>query len=681
MKNIFFAIVLFTILSSCSENKRLIKKAEIATGRMEYQKAIGYYDQVLEKDKESYRANTGKGIVLSDFMGKYDVAIPYLEKALSLSPKKDTLVKINYNLGKAYHYTGNYNKALYYYGRVTPYNETGDSDADPYLNKRIADCKYALKNTDIGPENEQNVKNAGNMINTENPEYAPVSAGNNLYFTSKKQDDEKEKVNGWDGKYFESMYVSSFINNNFSKPERYTIPDLDENSKFQKHNEAVISVADKDKKMYIYRDGKIYEANIDDPASEASIMDKTINFSRFQNHASVSGDGKILFFTGESKNGKGGTDIYSTAKDKNGKWSEPQILDTTIVNTIFNEEAPFYSESGVLYFSSDGLPGYGGFDIYKTSLKDGKWTTPENLGQPINSPGDDIFFVLNRNSPDGYYSSNRIGGFGDMDIYHVHYVSTEIPECSPEKSNLLAINHAVSTNENPGYYFVLKMPDGFEKNVRSIEWKINDSILSHVSEQFQYKFNKPGNYKLNAKVVVYCDTCPSMLTLCSEKRITIEEVVIDPPLANIIISDDIKNEGYLNSDQLAAINYNSTPLYFGYDQHLLREDAIMILNNNIKVLKKNKDLAIDIIGFTDSRGSIAYNQKLAEKRINSVKRYLLSHGISKNRIIASYALGETKLTICTDNMPCEEEQHQLNRKVEINVMHNIPKKRLTSVKK
>ncbi|MBA3971918.1 MAG: tetratricopeptide repeat protein, partial [Bacteroidetes bacterium] len=196
----------------------MIRKAEVATDRMEYTKALAYYDQALEKDNNNYHANTGKGIILSEFMERYDMALPYLEKALSLSPKKDTLVKINYNLGKGYHYLENYNKALYYYSRVSPHNEVDNSDYDPYLNKRISDCNYAMAHSTVAPKGEQNIINVGNSINSELPEYAAVPAGDNLYFTSKKKDDEKENINAWDGKYFESMYVSKVNNDIFTTP-------------------------------------------------------------------------------------------------------------------------------------------------------------------------------------------------------------------------------------------------------------------------------------------------------------------------------------------------------------------------------------------------------------------------------------------------------------------------------
>lgn len=679
MKTTIISLLALLLLISCSETKRLIRKAEISTGQMHYQKALAYYDKVLEKDNDSYRANAGKGIVLSEFMEQHDNAIPYLEKALMFGPK-DTLVKIHYNLGKGYHHLGNYNKALYHYRKIIPHNNIEDKDYDAFLDKRISDCKYALGHAEIEPHNEQNIKNIGNIINSEYSEYAAVSAGNNLFFTSRKKDDEKEKVNGWDGKYFESIYVSSWENEAFSVPERYTIPSLDEKSKFQKYNEAVISISSEEEKMFIYRDGKIYESNLNDPTAKATEMDRTINFSRFQNHAAVSGNGNILFFTSESKDGKGGTDIFQSVKNINGQWSAPILLDTTIINTPFNEESPFYAENGTLYFSSNGLPGYGGYDVYKTRLVNGKWTIPQNLGQPVNSPGDDLFFTLKKNSPDGYYSSNRTGGFGDMDIYHVHYVSNEIPDCQSEKEHLLTINFAQSINENPAYYIMLKLPDEYSKNIRSYTWTINDSLLADTAEQFQYRFNSPGNYKLAAKVLLYCDTCPSMMAMCTEKTIIIEDTY--QPLAENLAADITENDNYLSSEELKNIDWDISPIYFDYNEYLLKENAVNTLNQNIEVLKNHRNFVIEITGYTDSRGSSIYNMELSAKRVNSVRRYLLSKGISDGRIIATYSLGESKLANnCSDYIECEEQQHQLNRRVEINVMENMPAKILTGIQK
>ncbi len=134
-----------------------------------------------------------------------------------------------------------------------------------------------------------------------------------------------------------------------------------------------------------------------------------------------------VYFTSDSEKGFGGSDIYMRVKQPSGDWGKPENLGPRI-NTPFDEEAPFVTTDGkTLYFSSKGLPGYGGFDIYKSVFEDGKWSVPENLGQPINSPADDIFYVTSEtDDATAYFSSSRKGRFGGMDIYKIYFSDSKI---------------------------------------------------------------------------------------------------------------------------------------------------------------------------------------------------------------------------------------------------------------
>jgi len=649
MKKLLILTPTFLLLLSCSQEKRLIHKAEVATERMEYDQAIAYYDEVLEKNSNSYRANAGKGMVLSEFTEQYDKAIPYLEKALSESPK-DTLANLNYNLGKSYHITAQYNKALVYYGKLKNYNEVGDPTFGYVLTKSIADCNYALAHPKVAEPSEQNIKNVGTPVNTPMPEYGAVMVGNDMIFTSKRKDDEKEKKNGWDGKYFESMYISTLQDGKFTEPRRYTLPDLDENSEFQKHNEAVISASPDGKKLYVYRDAEIYEADITNPKLEPDNMGRSINFARFQSHAYLAGNNDKLFFTSESKRGLGGTDIYVSDK-VDGKWTKPVLLDTGVVNTDFNEDAPYYSADGTLYFSSNGLPGYGGYDVYKTRYVDGHWTTPENLGQPVNSPADDIFFVLNGNTSNGYYSSARVGGSGNMDIYKVHYVSPETPECETNDP-MLAIDASPIENSVYNYKVALQMPA--EYTAKSFSWTLNGQPMQETTQNFDYSFAGPGTYTITAKAVLTCDTCPVLHAACTEKTLSVGDNMFAKT------QDSIKQ---FNS--MMSLN----TVYFDYDRSNLRSDAISVLEKNIAILKGDKNLNFVITGHADSRGREDYNKHLSVQRADAVKQYLVNKGISRRRISGVYGAGETPLANgCADEVPCTEEQHQENRRVEFKVV-------------
>lgn len=686
MKKIIYIPIILSILFmvSCSEEKKLIRKASNAVDVYDYDKAISYYDQILAKDSNNFAANAGKGVVLSEYMSKYDKAIPYLEKANKKSPGK-TSMKINNDLGKSYHYIGNYPRALYFYGKSTTDNKEDSPDYDILLSKRIADCKFAMENPEINPPELQSVKNVGSVINTDMPEYGPLYTNGKLIFTSKRKDTPKEKKNGLDRRYFESMYISNVNNNSFSAPRRFTLPDKGNDSKFPKGGESAVSISADGKTLYIFKGGKLYEADMNDSTKNEKKLSNNINFSPLQGHAFITNDGKMLLFTAESQNGRGGTDIYKSLKQENGEWSDPSLLPYNI-NTDYNEDAPFLTEDGTLFFASNGHPGYGGYDVYKTHMENGQWTDPVNLGQPINTPGDDIYMALKPNSSYGYYSSSRKGGYGDMDIYNVHYVSTEIPQCK-SIDTLFVINATPAIDSQTSYTFAVNVPEQYKNNVKSISWTINDEILTVTTDNIEYAFPGNSTYKVSAKAIVYCDTCPTLLALCAEKEIIIGQNILvanTEPVNDGKINETPKKptvntaKGELSDSQLQALGWNTTPDYFDFNKYELRQDAKRILDQNISILKNNRDLTLVIMGYADSRGASGYNKELSAKRANRVKQYYVENGISKKRITAIIAYGESMIENgCVDNVECSEEKHQLNRKVDFKVSGNP--KLITSV--
>jgi outer membrane protein OmpA-like peptidoglycan-associated protein/tetratricopeptide (TPR) repeat protein len=672
----FIALSFSLGIISCSQEKILIRKASNAVDVYDYDKAISYYDQILAKDSNSFYANAGKGIVLSEYMGKYDKAIPYLEKA-SKNPKKASM-KINNDLGRSYHYVGNYPRALDFYDKVAQVNNEDSEDYDYFLSKRISDCRYALEHPEVASVEEQSYKNIGPVINTDMPEYGAIYKNDELLFTSKRQDTPKEKKNGLDGRYFESMYVSTIKDGSYSAPRRYTLPDKGKESNFKRGSESALSISPDGKTLYVFRRGKIYEADLTDSTKGDRKMSRVVNISDFQSYATISPDGKMLLFASDSENGRGGTDLYKCIKDENGKWGKPELLN---INTDNDEDAPFIAEDGTLFFASNGLVGYGGYDIYKSKYENGFWSTPINIGQPLNTPGDDIYFTLNPHSSNGYYASSRMGGYGDMDIYQIRYVSNEVPECKTIDAQFV-INGVQKEGTELSYALSLTIPEAYKNNIKSISWKVNDETLSQTTETIEYAFPGANTYKVSAKVIAYCDTCPAFVAMCSEK-----EMVVGQP-AFVSNTDSVNKtrtstainlaSGDLTDEQLLAMGWNNASYYFDYDQSILCEDAKVVLNQNINMLKKNKDLVVVINGYADSRGTNDYNKNLSLKRANTVKQYMVKSGISRNRITAVNGYGENMITNgCDDNTPCTDEQHQINRKVDFKVSNN--NKFITSV--
>lgn len=714
MRKIITLVLCALLFSFCSEEKKLLRKASTAVDQSNFDKAIVYYDLIIHKDENSYFGNAGKGIVLSEFMGRHEQAIPYLEKAIQNSPPEKSKPVVQGNLAKSYHFIGNFKRALEYYGTIE--NNPDFGDYDEFLTKRIADCKYALAHPEMALAENQAVDNLGTTVNSENPEYTPVYSGNKLYFTSKRQDDPSEKKNGIDGKYFESVYEAERSGNGWSNPKKVQLGETPGMGK--KYGEAIASASPDGKTLYIYKGGKIFSTQVDDPGHKMTEMDKSVNFASLQNHVAVSPDGNTMYITSESDKGRGGSDIYYCEKRTDGTWGDPIPMGHGI-NTPFDEEAPYVNENGVLFFSSNGHPGYGGFDIYRTSKVNGQWTTPVNLGQPLNSPGDDIFFALLPNSSRGYFASARPGGHGDLDIYKVHYVITDLSDCKPA-SDVLAINAMPQQNNTMAYNISLTVPEDQKSSIRSYAWSVNGKPLAETTESFRHQFEKPDTYVVTAKVVTGCDSCPQLLALCSEKTIEVKNEI----LASTENDEKLKNKGAfpknqsgrnkkgaknpaaernesfadsdpgkdktgksdneaankntasashaLTADELKSMNWDGGSMLFGLNESEITGETRVVLEKNAAVLKGNDGLKVVITGHADSRGSEALNKNLSLKRAKAVKDFFVSQGVSGKQIKSVQGKGEQELVNnCSDGVECDESQHAQNRRVQIEVIGTV----------
>lgn len=651
----------FISLYSCSPLKKYLNKGEDALMNGNLEQAENNFRKAYATDSNSYAANVWLGTTLSEYMGKYDEAVPFLEKAEKISPR-DTVEDIFNSLALAYHYQEKYDKALINYTKMKRY-ETDESEDKMFqmnLIKNYRDCEYAEQNQSVSALSSVYIANLGSKINTKNPEYVPVIMPNNqLLFTSKRQDSKGEKYNPNDGKYYESMYVSKLENDQFTEVRRYTVPDLIMKSQFKKGHESVISLSADGKILYVFRNGKIYEAEADRTNTDATKLSKIVNFNYYQNHAYLTKDGKTLLFTSEEgANGVGGNDIYITRKQANGTWSSPQNIGN-IINTAYDEDSPFLSDDGkTLYFSSKGHEGFGGFDIYKSELEiKGTWSKPINMGRPINSVAHDIFYTVDRKDSSAYFSSNRTGGKGDMDIYKIMYnINTNKP-CQFETSDLVSVSVKRSSDNSLSKDISFELKNPAKNKVVDFAWAINGINDLPKKESFSYVFPNTETRQLNFKLAMWCDTCLSPVIACQKAEVVFDE--IRP------VIDTTKQPDVVSKDNLKNIGFDLSPIYFDLNSSKLTDIALSILNKNIDVLKANVQLKIDVVGHTDSRGNNVYNRRLSEIRARAVKEFLVYKGIARNRIITIRGKGEAELVNnCNDNTDCDDAMHQQNRRVE-----------------
>lgn len=665
---ILFFFVLFSQSYSFSQVKRYLRKAANATDKGKIDKAREYYLKALSIDKDNYNANIGYGITLSEFLDQPEEALPYLENAYRHCPA-DTLPDLLYALAKCYQYNSKFTESIKFLEMLKG-SVALDEDNDRYqldLKKRKEDCLYAMANANTSDPKDWYVVNLGSTVNSKSPEYVPVITPNNdLLFTSKRQDDKKEKISDLDGKYFESMYLSQMEGTKFAVPRRYTVPDLFLSSKFRKHHESVISMSPDGKKLYVYRDNKIFEIDMDNLKKEnPKKMSKKINFAYYQNHAYISKDGKTLYFTSEAKGGIGGVDIYKSQKVADGVWGKPENLGTNI-NTVYDEDAPFLSDDGnTLYFASRGHPGYGNYDIYKSTLVNGVWGKAENLGAPINSPAHDIFMVQNKDGNIGYFSSGRKGGKGDMDIYKINYLNADLnKECTISGEKAVVLNSSVINEKSNEYAFKATIPDYYK--VLQSGWKIDNEPVVGKDNLLDYKFDKTGDHVVNYKVIAYCDTCLDIIIACNNTNVSIKsaEPVIDNHAAVLAALENY--HGKLSNEQLQALGFDLSPLRFDFNKYEIREPEMDVLVKNLEILKKHPELRIEINGYADTQGQPGRNMVLSGQRANTVKNFLTKSGLSGKQILKTAGKGSTNLlNNCTKGEDCGKEENEMNRRAEI----------------
>ena len=353
------------------------------------------------------------------------------------------------------------------------------------------------------------------------------------------------------------------------------------------------------------------------------------------NHYSVgdpflTADGKTLYFVSDMPGGLGGTDIYRSDLAADGSWTAP--INVTEVNTAGNERSPVLNANGDFYFSTDGRVGMGGLDVFKARMVNGKAENIENLKYPFNSPQDDFGFSLSDKGTLLYLSSNREEGLGEDDIYRL--------KAAPVIT-LKLVGRVLNRRTNE--------PVGKAIAVLS---KVGGGILKYeTTEDSKYNFDLSPN---SDYTVVGIKTG----FLSEVKELTTKGIK-----GSAVIEKDL----YVDVIELnKAIRIEN--IYYDFDKWNIRPDAAEELDKLVKILKDNPTIWIELGSHTDSRGKDAYNLNLSQKRAESAVEYIVSRGIDSNRITAR-GYGETQLlNRCANDVPCTEEEHQLNRRTEFKIV-------------
>jgi len=351
------------------------------------------------------------GYAYLNTMGKTDSAIYFFKKSNQLYEDKYyseiNPVEIKFYLARAYAFNKQYDSSLVILEKMRMNYD------NPFLIKILSEEINSIKQTYT---NIKKVYKLDSIINTSYTEHSPVYIPElkEMIFTSRRPHAKGTILD--DSQYDEEILYSVWQNNHWTEPKPIDLINSE-------YNDAISSVIPGSYNLLLYKDdndGDIYQSYyLKGKWTTPKPLPSPINSRHRETSASITKDGKQIFFTSDRPGGYGGLDIWTSRKISDGSWSKPENLGDA-VNTKGNEEGVFISADGnTIYFSSDGMKGFGGYDIY-VSYKNqfGTWAKAINLGYPINSVGDDIFFTPDDNNTTAYFSSYRYGSKG-ADIFVV----------------------------------------------------------------------------------------------------------------------------------------------------------------------------------------------------------------------------------------------------------------------
>lgn len=617
------------------KGKSNLKKAKEHLRYEEYQQAMPYIENLLVEDGENpyYNYWMGKSLYLTY---KKNQALNFFDKVHSLNPDIDK--DFHYYYGLTLHYNDRFDDAIREYNTDLQQFEPDDKRYQSVRN-RINQATYAKKFKQRKDAKLVKIDNMGETINTEYAEHSPVISADNelLMFTARRPDSK-----GADPEHYfydEDVYMSRKAGDGWSQAENIGEPI---NSK---GHDATISLTADAQTLYIYRHkklGGLYRTDFDAEGKkwkDPRAVDKPVNSKYYEASICQSADSSMIFFSSDRPGGFGGLDIYM-AKREGKEWGEP-INMGPVINTPFDEDAPFLHPDGVtLYFSSDGSLSMGGFDIFVTEYdaEQDVWLSPLNMGPPVNTADDEIYFVLSADGKTGYFASGREGGYGEKDIYVAHFPYFRYPkrfyaleiagivqdvntlDTLPSTIKLIdkgtgEVVDQTSTDESIAYNFMLE-PE------RAYSLEVTSDGYDPVSEDFETPRLLDEDMTMERNIFV-------------ARAAEVIPVVAPPPPPEF------------------------QHIYFDFDKDKLRKTSQEELDMVAGVLLENNDLKIEVRGHTDYYGKYDYNVDLSHRRTASAVEYLVGRGIAESRIVESWF---------SENKPIEtnsnDEGRQYNRRCE-----------------
>jgi peptidoglycan-associated lipoprotein len=473
--------------------------------------------------------------------------------------------------------------------------------------------------------------------------YGPVKYKDGLVISASLDGKGKDKVSQTGKSYYKLYFTKKDKNGSFSTPEK-----LSGNINSNKLHTASATYS---------KDGSVvyYTSSNTDGLSKAELLENVIGLkinkdtiangmylkstefpynSKYYSvgHPALSPDGKTMYFISDMPGGNGGTDVYET-KLESGKWAKPTNLGDKI-NSAGNEMYPIVDSLGNLFFSSNGHKGLGGLDIFKATKSGNVFEQVENLNYPINSSKDDFGFMIYADNKTGFLSSNREG-------------SDKIYEFILQAAKVNVAGKVLSKVDG-------KAIAGAKIEIMDKARKTTDTIYSAEDGSYTYLLAPNTDFEITVSKEGFFSQSEEVSTMNQvgdiNKDFSLEELVQGKP----VVIDQADDKGV-------------RPIFYDFDKSEIRPDAFGPLDKLVKRLKDNPKVSIELSSHTDCRGSDSYNQDLSFSRAKSAKVYIVTKGISASRI-KTKGYGESQpVNKCIDGVPCTDDEYQANRRTEFKV--------------
>ncbi|MCQ2261860.1 MAG: OmpA family protein [Bacteroidales bacterium] len=621
--------------SSNSKAIKLFEKGQMSLYQSNSSDAVHCFEKAVELDSNFIEPN----IMLAEWYldtRQPNLAKKYYYAAVAVNPAFFPQAWLE--LGNLELNERNFEKAKENYQYFLQYDKRGDRRTDALFGMKSADFrKYALAHPV-----SFNPVNLGSNVNSKDDEYLPALTvdGGTLVFTRRFPRKPTTTANTAEE---EDFYTSQRIADGWSKAMRMSEP-VNSND-----NEGAQCVSQDGRVMFFTacgrRDGggrcDIYMCtNKGDKWSRPRNLGPDVNSPAWESQPSFSIDGKTLYFSSDRKGGYGGKDIWKTVF-VNGHWTTPENLGPTI-NTPGNESSPYiHYDDKTLYFSSDGHVGMGGLDLFLSHCTDTGWETPTNLGYPINTSGDESGLIVAANGATAIYASEREGGFGGQDLYafelpvEIRAAATfNVKGCVYDKKTLQKLKTSIQvfdvTSEDRVKEVAVVSSDAVDGSYM-VSLPNSGSYAFQISADGYLFYSENFDFEVNAE---QSSDAPSSF---------LRDIALTP----IEIGESI----VLNN------------VFFAFGTSTLLEESRVDLDKVLDIMQKNTTLKVELAGHTDNIGKPADNQRLSEQRAKAVFDFLVDKGISATRL--SYkGYGDTRPVADNDT----EEGRAQNRRTTFTIV-------------